>query len=388
MSCNKTLIMIILIGYITVSCIERYYLTEQSDLSSRIVVEALITDQDTIQKVILSRTSSPDHPKITPLTGCRVSVADINDNEYILNEQSEEPGVYEGAVHESSLYTGNKFRLNFITPSGDEYLSEYEELLPCPPVDSLYYEVQSIPTTDPAVTVDGVQFNLDFKAPEDYYRIQVDETWEYHSTWPITMYWAGKLYYNLLDFSLYTCYKTIPVDDIFVLSTTGFNENSYKKYRLHFVDDHTQRLLYKYSLLVKQYSLSEEAFYYWEELDRNSQESGGLLDRQPALVKSNVTNTRNPDEIVLGYFGVSSVRTRRFVFSDFKGLTFSDLIYCQARKLEERLSEYGPEEWPIYLVYFQDPVTEARVLGIANPDCFDCTLRGGTTEKPSYWDEK
>ena len=168
--------MIILIGYITVSCIERYYLTEQSDLSSRIVVEALITDQDTIQKVILSRTSSPDHPKITPLTGCRVSVADINDNEYILNEQSEEPGVYEGAVHESSLYTGNKFRLNFITPSGDEYLSEYEELLPCPPVDSLYYEVQSIPTTDPAVTVDGVQFNLDFKAPEDYgryYRIQV-----------------------------------------------------------------------------------------------------------------------------------------------------------------------------------------------------------------------
>lgn len=389
-STHKICILNILLAYMTVSCVERYYITEQAELNSKIVVDALITDQDTVQMINLSMTSSLELPDVTPLTDCQVSVTDINDQEFIFNESVELPGCYQCIIDASALYTGNRFRLHFTTPTGAEYISEYEELMPCPPVDSVHYEIMSVPTPDPEIDIDGLQFYIDFKAPEDYgryYRWQIDETWEYHSTWPITKYWAGRMY-NTIDYSLYICYKTIPVDDIFTLSTKGLVENSYKKYKLHFVNDHTQRLMYKYSLLIKQYSLSETAFYYWEALNKNNQESGGLFDSQPAMAKGNISNIRNPGEIVLGYFGVSSVKTKRIILSDIRGLRFKKVPYCKARKLEEGLNTFPPDEWPVYLVIIWDPRTESGVLSVADDDCFDCRLHGGTTVKPIYWDEK
>jgi hypothetical protein len=392
MRANRICIMIILLGNLAASCVERYYLNEHSDLSSKIVVEALINDLEGIQKVKLSKTSSPENKEFSPLTGCSVVVTDIENNEFIFHESTVEPGTYEGIIDESFLQAGNKFRLHFSTPAGIEYESGYEELLPCPPVDSVYYEVKSVPTTDPDVDVDGVQFYIDFKAPEDYgkyYRWQIDETWEYHSTWPISVYIDEGGFHNAFNDSLFCCYKTLPVDDIFILSTSGLVENSYRKYRLHFVDDHTQKLMHQYSLLIKQYSISENAYYYWSVLDKNNQESGGLFDSQPALASSNVANIRNPGEIVLGYFGVSSVKTKRIIITDIPGLTFRDVPWCKARALKPgELAFYGPEDWPVYLVYFWDPIEDARVLGISNSECFDCTLLGGTTEKPKYWDEK
>jgi hypothetical protein len=392
MRVNKFSIFIFFLGSMTVSCIERYYINEHADLSPRVVVEALINDQDSIQKVRLSETSSLEEPEITPLTGCSVTITDMGNNEFRFREPSGQPGVYEGIIDESALQAGNKFRLHFITPAGEEYESGYEELLPCPPVDSVYYELKSVPTTDLDVDLDGLQFYIDFKAPENYgryFRWQIDETWEYHSTWPIRICIdAGGFHYGYVD-SLFCCYKTLPVDDIFILSTSGLIENSYLKYSLHFVDDHTQKLMHKYSLLIKQYSISEKAYYYWSALDKNNQESGGLFDKQPALVSSNVTNTRNPDEVVLGCFGVSSVETKRIIISDIRGLSFRDVPWCKPRKLQPgELAFYGPEDWPIYLIYFWDKIEEARVLGIAPSECFDCTQLGGTTEKPKYWDEK
>jgi hypothetical protein len=389
MHMNRILIIIILPGYMIASCVERYYPDIESDSSSRIIVEALINDQDSIQQVKLSKTASLENPGILPLTGCLVTVNDIGNNEFRFQELSGQPGVYKGIIDESALQTGNKFRLHFSTPAGKEYESGYEELLPCPPVDSVYYEIESVLTTDPDVDLDGAQFYVDFKAPENYgryYRWQIDETWEYHSTWKIRMYYAGEIYHVFMD-SLFCCYKTQPVDDIFILSTNGLVENSYRKYRLHFVDDHTQKLMHKYSLLIKQYSISEKAYYYWSGLNKNNQESGGLFDRQPELVKSNVINSGNSGEVVLGYFSVSSVKTKRIIISDIRGLSFRDVPWCEAGPLPEYFLRYScPEEWPIYLVMLWDPLKEEGVLGTAPQECFDCRLLGGITKKPDYWD--
>jgi hypothetical protein len=399
MSGHRTFILIILIGYLAVSCVERYYPDMEADSSSRIVVDAVINDQDSIQQVRLSKTSPPFYPKILPLTGCTVTINDIQNNEFRFQELSGQPGVYEGIIDKSALQIGNKFRLHFSTSSGEEYESGYEELLPCPPVDSVYYEVKSVLTNDPDVDLDGAQFYIDFKAPEDYgryYRWQIDETWEYHSTFKIRMYyaasennpWVGKIYKVIID-SLFCCYKIQTVDDIFVLSTTGLVENSCRKYKLHFVDDHTQKLMFKYSLLIKQYSISENAYYYWAGLDKNNQESGGLFDRQPEMVKSNVINTGNSGEVVLGYFSVSSKRTKRIIISDIRGLYFRDVPWCKASKLTQDFLRYSTrEEWPIYLVMVWDAVEDDFVLGTAPPECFDCRLLGGTTKKPDYWDEE
>ncbi len=387
----KTCLTPVLLGCFFISCVERYYLEEESHPTGRIIVEALITDHDTLQEVVLSKTSSPENPVYIPLSGCMVNVSDTGNNEFVFEELSGSPGTYQGMIDSSGMKIGNRFRLSFTLPTGEQYISDYEELIECPPVDSVYYEISTQPTIDPDVNLHGVQFYMDLDAMGNdgqYYRLQVDETWEYHASWPINLYWAGRIYSITDDYSLYYCYRTMPVDQIFIFTTAGLAENRYQGYRLHYVDNLTKKLMYKYSLLIKQYSMSEGAYYFWMNLKKNNQESGGLFDSQPALVRSNVRNINNAGEIVLGYFGVSSVKTKRIILSDIEGLSFDNDPLCTPREVNLGMVDWPPEEWPVYLIIFYDPFSRTNVLGMAGRDCFDCTLMGGTTEKPVYWDEK
>jgi len=373
------------------SCIERYYLDTQIKAQDKIVVDALITDQNEIQQIKLSKASSPEEYGVIPLSNCIVSVVDTLGNEFTFNEKLGEPGVYEGFIDKQYLQNGVKLKLYFELENGKEYASDFEELMPCPPIDSIYYEVQSLPTSDPDVNEDGFQFFIDLKAPEEYgrfFRWQIDETWEYHSDWPIKNYIDINGIYRsntVTDFSLFTCYRTIPIDKIFILSTKGLGQNQFLKYPLHFVSDQTQRLLYKYSLLIKQYSLSESAYYFWENLKKNNQESGGFFDSQPALVKGNVHSINNPSEEVLGYFGLSSFHSKRIIISDVKELSFSYIPHCVPILIDGPL----PGDRPLYFISAYDEGTaNTSNKYYAGEECFDCTTLGGTTIKPDFWDEK
>ena len=386
----KIYIRLLVAGGLTVSCVERYYIDEGSAMIPKIVVDGMITDQDSIQRILLSKTSSPEYPVIIPLSNCQVSVFDFDGDEFKFDELTDKPGVYQGLISASYLQPGNRFRLFFKTETGEEFESSFEEILPCPPVDSLYYEITSIPTSDPDIDVQGLQFYLDFKAPDDYgryYRWELEETWEYHSAWPITMYWAGKLYFiTPPDYSLFYCYKTGPVNQIFILSTNRLVRNNFERYKLHFVNNLTQKLMHHYSLLLNQYSISNEAYDYWATLIKNNQESGGLFDNLPALVRGNIHNIYNSDEIVLGYFSVSSVKSKRINLKNIQDLPFDNGPVCSAKKFEERFYAIPRGDWPYYLLYIENHETGKRVLSTANPECFDCTMLGGTTEKPSFFD--
>ena len=288
----------------------------------------------------------------------------------------------------ASLKEGFSFRVSVITPDGKQYYSQYEKLTPCPPVGNIHYDIQSHETSDPDVTEDGVQFYVDFNGQGDYgnyYRWVVEETYEYHSTWPITRYTDNTGTHKLYkaDYSFFTCYKTDDIQDIFILSTKGLDKNRYQNYPLNFVNDHTQRLMYKYSLLVKQYSISESAYNFWKKLRENNKESSGLFAKQPSQVNGNIYNPNDTTEVVLGYFGVSSVTTRRIMVPAV-GLKFNDVTFCHVTKPPPGPL---PEERPLYWALGVDG-DGMTFWGYADQECFICTLLGGTTEKPSYWDEK
>ncbi len=74
---------------------------------------------------------------------------------------------------------------------------------------------------------------------------------------------------------------------------------------------------------MKQYSLGEEAFHYWNELKKTSQEQGFLFDRQPALLKSNIHNVNDESEIVLGFFTMAGVVEKRAFAVNLEGLDLS-----------------------------------------------------------------
>jgi hypothetical protein len=134
-------------------------------------------------------------------------------------------------------------------------------------------------------------------------------------------------------------------------------------------------------MLVRQLALSDGAYYYWEELRINSNEQGGLYEKQPFAIKGNVVNVSNPEKDVLGYFYAASESSRRYFYQDIEGLVLDYGSECYESSLGRfGWREYFPREYPIYYFY-----NESGYLRILNVYCVDCRCQGGTTIKPDFW---
>lgn len=378
---------IFLVGLIAVACVERYFPATEANFAPRLVIAASLAADDGDQNVIISESSSPANPKFSPVSGCTVFVEDENGNRIPFAE-SVNAGHYTGKFEGANVIVDSKYRLSVEMPGGEQYLSKYEELMPCPKIDTVYSEVVRKQTTDPAVTEDGLQFYTDFTGDENYgnyFRWQLTETYEYHSEWPLDKWLDDQGSHDLAvpDYSHFVCYETDSLPEIFLLSTEGYSQNSYPKFKLNFVNDHTQRLLHKYSLMVRQYSLTKSAYNYWKSLRNNNQESIDLFGKQPDNVKGNIYNASDTSEVVLGYFAVSVVSEKRIMVSDVNGLSFAQVPYCKATPIDSPLPPFRP-------LYFAeaDGQDGQKVLGLANEECFFCEMMGGTTVKPPYWDNK
>ncbi|MFY9151355.1 MAG: DUF4249 domain-containing protein [Prolixibacteraceae bacterium] len=372
------------------SCIERFYIAGPEEIFiPKLVINGTITTDKNEHEIVVSMTSSPEDPKFVPVSGCNVRVEDDRNNRYSFYETGK-AGHYSAVINSRSLIPGTKFRLFVLTPEGKQIVSSGEELLPCPEINAVYSQLETKPTANPDESEFGLQFYLDFSGNENFgnfYLWKLEETYEYHSTWPVTRYMdrTGVVTLKRSDYSNFVCYKTDTIQDIFTLSTRGLNQNTYKKYPLHFVNDKTQRLMYGYSLLVRQYSLSENAFNFWNNLKKNNKESVDLFGKQPAIVKGNLTNLNDSAEHILGYFGVSSVASCRIFVPAVNGLSFNDVPYCKVTPPAEGVPL--PEERPLY--WTQGVGDNGEVFwGFADTECFICTLLGGTTVKPSYWETK
>jgi hypothetical protein len=341
-----------------------------------------------MQEIVISQTSSPDDPRFFPLSGCSVTVEDEKGGFYHFFE-SFDAGHYTGQIDGSKVIIGAKYRLSVTTPGGEQYKSSFEELLPSPPVDSVYFELQTKQTNDPENNLNGLQFYADFKADDTYghyFRYELIETFEYHSRYPLQKWQDEYDHMHLLespDYSNFVCYKTTKLRNIFVLSTNGLSNNSFPHFKLHFVKDHTPLLMIRYSLLVNQYSMDRKAYTYWETLRKNNQEATDLFGKQPAMIKGNIVNVNDSSDVALGYFGVSSIQRRRIMVNPIAQLSFDNASYCKAQKIFGAI----PKKTRTYFAVDVDDEGNSY-QGIAEPECVICQLMGGTTDKPSYWDEQ
>lgn len=388
MKINSTYIIIVLLVLLS-GCIERYYLDDKVDFQQKLVVDCTITDACHEQEIVLSYTSTTDHPYFIPCSGAIVYLLNKQEKRFDFIESIENPGHYIKNIENEFLLVGDEFTLFIETENGKSYQSTPQEMLPCPPVDSIYYSLDSTQTADANVNIPGIQFYVDFNATDyfgRYYRWVVEETYEYHSTWPKEYYiegWARRVR-GPLDYSTFTCYKTEAVSEVFTLTTDRLLQNTYIKSPLHFVNNKTQRLMYNYSVNLKQRSVSKEAFVYWNSIQQNNQEVSGLFSKQPSNAVGNVFNVNDESEIVLGFFGVSSETEKRLIIHDLPNFSFENVSYCHSIKIEFTLPT-SPR--PLYLVQETVQETGETYWAYAKTECFDCTLLGGVVEKPDFFIE-
>ncbi len=381
---QTSIIILILITLFGISgCIEKYFPSDILENEDNYVVSGRVTNTQEYHLIKISKTSSLSIPRYRPVIGCEVKIIDTENNTFI-SDFNTNKGEYFVRIDQEFLEIGKAFKVVIRTPEGMEIESSFDTLRPAPDIKNLYVQRVDKPTTDPNIMERGVQFKVDIEADNNFDRFfnwEMDVTYEYRSTYPLTHYYDGEIVELLKpDYSMYYCWKTEQIKDFFPLSTKSLNENHFTGHNLHFVNNRTQRLLYQYSVLLHQSAISEAYFNFLDQLRRNSSDQEGLFGTQPITVIGNLTSTSHPETKVLGFFSVESFKSQRFFFSNVMDVPFEIPTGCIPYMPLNGFGAFHPSQYPIYLAYDMD-----GALGIVTKSCVDCRILGGVTTRPIYW---
>jgi len=365
---------VLIILVLSESCIKMFVPVTSED-PDILVVEGLVTDQSGPNTIKLS-TSMPlgGRNSATPLTGCIVTLSDDLGSFYSLSETP--GGIY---VTNPSFHgvVGRTYTLHIKTSSSRNYLS-YQSfpvlMKPVPPIDTVYYEKVVLTRADDGwPSGEGCQIFLNTIDKENICKLY---RWEYTETWEFG------IPYNVPNNK---CWVTNNSDKINIKSTSGLSEGTIIRQPVNYVTNASDRLKVRYSILVNQYSLTEDEFIYWDKLQNVIENVGSLYDIIPSSIPSNISCVDKPDENVLGYFSVSAVKSKRiFVNDQFRGMP--DLYTnCEHARVNYfvPIPDLGVSAWVIIDV--PSPPPPYKILTYIK-GCADCTVRG-TTTKPDYWED-
>jgi Domain of unknown function (DUF4249) len=306
----------IIIMVIAAGCTKPYNPKVISSPTNYLVVEGIINTGNDSTYIKLSRTVNLSTANtIVPELNALVTIQ--NDQNFSYTLQEEGGGLYATPV--LNLSPTAKYRLMIKTSDGKEYLSDYVAAKATPSIDSISYSIQN----------GGVQFFVNSHDPQNntrYYRWDFDETWEYRA-FAVSQFKLGPdtlpvLRLPFLDSAddIYDCYKTIPSLQILLGSSAKLNQDVIYKQPINFVVPSSGKISHGYSVLVRQYALTADAFNYWQILQKNTEQLGSIFDAQPSSLTGNIHNAANAAEPVIGYVSASSVTTKR-IYVDPTSLT-------------------------------------------------------------------
>lgn len=372
----------ILMAIVASACIEPY-ISDIEEETKILTIEGSLIKGNPEQNLIISTTTTLLYQEFFPVRGCQAKIIDDQENEFFYSENRD--GSYTALIDDESLVYGRGYKLQIITPDGNVYESDYESLENSPSVDSVYYDVEEKIEDYTGEDLKGVQFYVDIKAADSisrYFRWKLTETFEYTTTGDISYVYLDETWepYPPEDkWALYRCWLTEEVEGLYMTNTINLTVNEKKKIPLQFVSNRGSELKIKYSVLVEQFALSESAYSYWQQKKIASEESGGLYTRQPSQPITNIRNIDDENEPVLGFFWAASKTEKRIFVPRIQGMHVIE-DECTIRPLDMEIDEHGP--FPMYIRV--DEWTGIEMTG--RPLCFDCTLRGGTTTKPEFWE--
>jgi hypothetical protein len=144
----------------------------------------------------------------------------------------------------------------------------------------------------------------------------------------------------------------------------------------------SEKMSVLYSVKVYQRGVSEQGFDFLQRMKKNTQQLGTIFDAQPSELNSNIHNTTNPAEIIIGFIDVADAQEKR-VFIDPRRTP----IWPFALSCDDKQVDLNPDSLSAYS--YLDPVDYGLVgstitLFATSPRCVNCRVAGSNV-KPSYW---
>jgi hypothetical protein len=372
---------------IIIGCKEKFIPSLQSPVTGYLVVEGYISSGAEPTTITLTHTTKLyDTSKIIYEHNAQVNIVGQNQETYPLFETGN--GVYTSAS--LNLNSSEKYHLQIKTRDGKEYASDDANVKQTPEIDSLTWAREN----------GGLKVYVNTHDPQNntrYYHWKYEETWEFHATYFSSLVYtydqnnqpigvAFRKPDQSADTTIYKCWNN--------LNSTNINLGSSEKLAqdiidlpIIFIKQGSVKLSVLYSLNVRQYALSRDAYLFFQKIKKNTEEVGSIFDAQPSELQGNIHCISNPAEVVIGYVDISQEKVRRVFInnSDLPGWNYT--MACAQTIIDNQpdsIHKYGISLNPT--VVYTSGIGGSVKQFYATPEinCMNCTL-SGSNKRPSFW---
>lgn len=376
-----------------IACIEPFN-PELGEAQDVLVIEGQVLEGAEVSRIRLSRTAEIGSTEERMVSDAEVIIRDDQGGEYLLVE--DEPGIYQSDSTQLVGTSGVSYQLAVRTAAGESYESSWEIMRGTSGIEQVYFEIEEKEDSIAGEFTTGAQLYLDTRDTENksrYYRWEWEETWEFTVPFPAYYSW---------DFTInrpveipeedwgYLCWGNRVSSGILLATTSQLEEDVIDHQPLRFVSLGTNQIFRKYSIQVKQYVLTPEAYSYWNTLEALNENLGTLFDPIPSQIIGNIRNLDNPNAPIIGYFGAYGFAKERY------WIEREDLP--QGVRVSSGYAECAVDSITnsadfVAAVLYGSSVYLDSIVGdfgqfagwITVPDyCADCKL-AGTNVKPDFW---
>jgi hypothetical protein len=358
-------------------CKDKYDIQLKDTDKSLLVVEGTLAAGQDSTIITLSRTLKVnDKAGFKPVLSAFLTVEEKNGRTFSLKEMGN--GRYASSA--LGLSVGNDYRLRIKTADNKEYLSDYIVAKQTPPIDSISWEKN----------LDGllVYANThDASNNTKYYKWDYDETWEIRSHYMAQYQYVGgtTIIPSIIPYN-YQCWKYGSSNTINIASTAQLTSDVVSEAPIQFIPNGSEKLSVRYSILVKQQSLTKEAYEYLKLMKKNTESIGSIFDPLPSELKGNIYCISNPGEGVVGYLTASAFSQKRFF------ITAQETNWRFTEACDEILKvKNNPDSIRFAVPGYLPWGAEEMIPGVPTyyfmspAFCVDCTKRGGALNMPGYW---
>ncbi|HXB95850.1 MAG TPA: DUF4249 domain-containing protein [Puia sp.] len=287
-------------------------------------------------------------------------------------------GIYTSAP--LTLDTTQQYRIIITTSDGRKYASDPVPCKPTPPIDSLFWRQPDdftvyVNTHDPT-------------GKTRYYRYDYSETWEHDAEVTADYSVAGGMIVPVDSSNQkFRCWTTAPSTNVSLATSTRLAQDIINAFPITTIFNGDTKMTIAYSILVRQYALTEDAYNYWLLIQKTTDALGTLFDLQPTQLMGNIHCITDPSEPVIGFLSASTVQQQRiFVYhSNLNSWKDEQLIYgCDSLSIPVNPMNPLIYNYPdtFYAPWYFEP---PGYLVLGSRFCIDCTLFGGINQRPSYW---
>lgn len=386
----KKYISCFIISIFLFSCIEEYKLSTEvsKGYEPEVVVEGrILAGEESV--IYVSYTSPFNQETITPIvSNAQVFIVGNNGYRSLAAEYEADNDCY--VIDTRNISTDELYAVEVIL-DGETYQSDYLTIINTPEIDEITYTEQE----------NGISIHVTTLATKEdsrHYMWSYEEDWEFHAEIDITRTPQEVPIYNEKIYPLektdvnpyYYCWMHTVSRNIHLYSTSELTENKVKNVKLIDIPIDDIRISYIYSILVKQWSLSDGAYNYYKTLKKYTEESGGLFAPMLTEIEGNVSCISNPEKKARGYVLASNVKDKRiFVYSsDFKHITpLYENCYMELPgqtenwgfSWRERIDNFG------YVTLSKSGKIDENSR-LYSRECVNCKeTKGATKKRPDFW---